>query len=137
MIRVQLRPNEPLESALRRFKRQCNYAGIFRSAKKYSFYEKRSDKQRREARERIRNIQRAARKAQGRDRGVRGGRSRTRRAPRDRGGDDGPGEGLSVSPIMPMKPAISPPNPTPERAVFRQVPDMAAPARSVVGGDAV
>ena len=63
MIKVQVRPNEPLEAALRRFKRQCNYAGIFRLAKKYSFYEKRSDRRRREERERIRNIQRAMRKA--------------------------------------------------------------------------
>lgn len=62
MIRVQVRPNEPLESALRRFKRQCNYAGIFRLAKKYAFYEKRSDRRRREERERIRNIQRAMRR---------------------------------------------------------------------------
>jgi small subunit ribosomal protein S21 len=62
MIRVQVRPNEPLEAALRRFKRQCNYAGIFRLAKKYTSYEKRSDKRRREERERIRNIQRAMRK---------------------------------------------------------------------------
>lgn len=62
MIRVQVRPNEPLESALRRFKRQCNYAGIFRLAKKYAFFEKRSDRRRREERERIRNIQRAMRR---------------------------------------------------------------------------
>ena len=47
MIRVQVRPNEPLEAALRRFKRQCNYAGIFRLAKKYAYHEKRSDKRRR------------------------------------------------------------------------------------------
>ena len=32
-IRVQVRPNESLEAALRRFKRQCNYGGIFRMAK--------------------------------------------------------------------------------------------------------
>jgi small subunit ribosomal protein S21 len=56
MIRVQVRPNEPLEAALRRFKRQCNYAGIFRLAKKYAYHEKRSDKRRREERERLRNI---------------------------------------------------------------------------------
>ena len=62
MIRVQVRPNEALESALRRFKRQCNYAGIFRLAKKYAHHEKRSDKRRREDRERIRNIQRSMRK---------------------------------------------------------------------------
>src|SRR5262245_38595844 len=56
MIRVQVRPNEPLEAALRRFKRQCNYAGIFRLAKKYAYHEKRSDRRRREERERLRSI---------------------------------------------------------------------------------
>jgi len=62
MIKVQLRPNEPLDAALRRFKRQCNYAGVFRLAKKYTSFEKASDKRRREERERIRNIQRAQRR---------------------------------------------------------------------------
>src|SRR5690349_21452204 len=57
MIRVQVRPNEPLEAALRRFKRQCNYAGIFRLAKKYAYHEKTSDRRRREERERLRNIE--------------------------------------------------------------------------------
>ncbi len=63
MIKVQVRSNEPLEAALRRFKRQCNYAGIFRLAKKYAYYEKRSDRLRREGREKVRNLQRALRKA--------------------------------------------------------------------------
>lgn len=72
MIKVQVRPNEPLEAAMRRFKRQCNFAGIFRLAKKYSFFEKRSDKNRREDRERIRTRQRAQRK-------LTTGRSPTRR----------------------------------------------------------
>ncbi len=62
MIRVQVRPNETLEAALRRFKRQCNFAGVFRMAKKYAYHEKRSDRRRREERERIRNIQRAMKK---------------------------------------------------------------------------
>jgi small subunit ribosomal protein S21 len=62
MIKVQIRPNEPVDAALRRFKRQCNYAGVFRLAKKYAAYEKPSDRNRREERERIRNIQRAARR---------------------------------------------------------------------------
>ncbi|GEM_PF-354616 len=62
MIKVQVRPNENLEAALRRFKRQCNFAGIFRLAKRASTYEKPSEKRRREARERVRNIQRALRK---------------------------------------------------------------------------
>jgi len=64
MIRVQVRPNEALEAALRRFKRQCNYAGVFRLSKKYAYHEKRSDRRRREERERIRSIHRALRKAE-------------------------------------------------------------------------
>ena len=63
MIKVQCRPNEPLEAALRRFKRQCNLAGIFRLAKKHSSFEKPSEERRREGRERIRAIRIANRKA--------------------------------------------------------------------------
>ncbi len=85
MIKVQVRSNEPLEAALRRFKRQCNYAGIFRLAKKYAYYEKRSDLLRREEREKIRNLQRALRKAE--DKGV-GGRPR-RKSKFGRGGQGG------------------------------------------------
>ncbi len=62
MIKVQVRPNESLEAALRRFKRQCNYQGIFRTAKANTWHEKRSDRRRRERRERIRTILKAARK---------------------------------------------------------------------------
>lgn len=81
MIRVQVRPNETLEAALRRFKRQCNYAGIFRLAKKYSFHEKRSDRRRREERERIRNIQRAMRKTKrGPVRSMKRGKPKPRRS---------------------------------------------------------
>jgi small subunit ribosomal protein S21 len=61
VIKVQVRPNESLEAALRRFKRQCNYSGIFRLAKAHTWHEKRSDRQRREGRERLRTIQRATR----------------------------------------------------------------------------
>ena len=64
MIRVQVRPNEPLEAALRRFKRQCNYSGIFRLAKANTWHEKRSDRRRRERRERLRTVQKATRKNQ-------------------------------------------------------------------------
>lgn len=62
MIKVQVRSNESLEAALRRFKRQCNYSGIFRLAKANTWHEKRSDKRRRERRERLRIIQKATRK---------------------------------------------------------------------------
>ena len=63
-IRVQVRPNESLEAALRRFKRQCNYGGIFRMVKALSWHEKRSDRRRRERRERMRTILKATRRAQ-------------------------------------------------------------------------
>lgn len=62
MIKVSVRSNESLESALRRFKRQCNYSGIFRLAKARTWHEKRSDRRRRERRERLRTIQKATRK---------------------------------------------------------------------------
>jgi len=82
MIRVQVRPNEPLEAALRRFKRQCNYAGIFRLAKKHAYHEKSSDKKRREDRERLRNILMAERKRNG----VSGGGNKRRRTRGGKGG---------------------------------------------------
>ena len=59
MIKVAVRSNESLEAALRRFKRQCNYSGIFRMAKARTWHEKRSDRRRRE---RLRTIQKATRK---------------------------------------------------------------------------
>ena len=62
-IKVEVKSNESLEAALRRFKRQCNYGGVFRLAKANTWHEKRSDKRRRERRERIRTILKAARRA--------------------------------------------------------------------------
>lgn len=61
-IKVEVRSNESLEAALRRFKRQCNYGGVFRLAKANTWHEKRSDKRRRERRERMRTILKAARR---------------------------------------------------------------------------
>ena len=62
MIKVTVRSNESLEAALRRFKRQCNFGGIFKLAKANAYHEKRSDQRRRERRERLRTIQKATRK---------------------------------------------------------------------------
>lgn len=75
MIKVQVRANESLEAALRRFKRQCNYSGIFRLAKANAWHEKRSDQRRRERRERLRTIQKATRKNDPRRRDMRTARS--------------------------------------------------------------
>ncbi len=81
MIKVQVRPNESLESALRRFKRQCNYSGIFRLFKAHTWHEKRSDKRRRERRERLRTVLKAARRN---DPNFRGRNARSNRARRAR-----------------------------------------------------
>jgi small subunit ribosomal protein S21 len=96
MIRVQVRPNEPLEAALRRFKRQCNYAGIFRLAKKYAYHEKASDKRRREERERLRSIVMAERKRTG---AASPRTNKKRRARPDRGGDRRNAEGPDFDPL--------------------------------------
>ena len=81
LIKVQVRPNESLESALRRFKRQCNYSGIFRLFKSHTWHEKRSDKRRRERRERLRIVLKAARRN---DPNFRGRNARSNRARRAR-----------------------------------------------------
>lgn len=96
MIRVQVRPNEPLEAALRRFKRQCNYAGIFRLAKKHAYHEKSSDKRRREERERLRNIIMAERKRGG---ATTGRSNKKRRARPGRANDRRTNEGPDFDPL--------------------------------------
>jgi small subunit ribosomal protein S21 len=96
LIKVQVRPNESLESALRRFKRQCNYSGIFRLFKSHTWHEKRSDKRRRERRERLRTVLKAARRSDPNFRGRNNRRrpSRARRARRTvkRYGSQGEGD---------------------------------------------
>lgn len=89
-IKVLVRQNESLEAALRRFKRQCNYSGVFRLAKAKTWHEKRSDKLRRERRERLRTIQRASRLA--RDL-IMGHRPPPKRRPMGPGGFGGSGGG--------------------------------------------
>ena len=46
MVEVTVREGEPLEMALRRFKKKWERAGILRDVKKKSFYEKPSDTKR-------------------------------------------------------------------------------------------
>lgn len=61
MIKVQVRPNESLEAALRRFKRQCNQSGLFTAMKEGAFYVKPTTEKRLEGKERMRVIKRAER----------------------------------------------------------------------------
>ncbi|MCL4235111.1 MAG: 30S ribosomal protein S21 [Deltaproteobacteria bacterium] len=49
MAGVRVRENEPLQSALKRFKRQCEKAGILSEVRKREFYEKPSVRRKRKA----------------------------------------------------------------------------------------
>ncbi len=51
MPRIDLRPNEPLEKALRRFKRKLEREGILRQLRDRKHYEKPSERKRRKKRE--------------------------------------------------------------------------------------
>lgn len=59
MPKIQVRPNESLEKALRRFKRVCSTEGIFSDEKRHRFFEKPSDQKRRSDNEKRRNIRKA------------------------------------------------------------------------------
>ena len=65
MAKVEVRDNESLDNALRRFKKQLQRDGILQEARRKSRYEKPSDKRRRERAARKRRLlRRAARKEQ-------------------------------------------------------------------------
>ena len=46
MAQVQVKPNESLDQALRRFKKQLQQSGILKEAREHEHYEKPSDKRR-------------------------------------------------------------------------------------------
>lgn len=47
MAQVQVKPNEPLDSALKRFKKALQQTGVLKEAREHEHYEKPSDKRRR------------------------------------------------------------------------------------------
>lgn len=51
MIRVELKNEEQIEKALRRFKKQCDREGLTRDMRKSSYYEKPSERRKRQKRE--------------------------------------------------------------------------------------
>lgn len=65
MAKIELKPGEDLRDALRRFKKLCDHEGILSRSRRRAFYEKPSEKRRREAVERLKNIRRAERIRQG------------------------------------------------------------------------
>ena len=46
MTKVRVKPDEPFEKALRRFKKKCNKEGIMQRIKEIKHYEKPSEKRR-------------------------------------------------------------------------------------------
>jgi small subunit ribosomal protein S21 len=56
VIRIQTRDNEPVDKALRRLRKLCNNEGVTRTAKAKSYFEKPSERRRRDARERRKAI---------------------------------------------------------------------------------
>ena len=47
MTKVRVRPDEPFEKALRRFKKKCNKEGLMQRLKEIKYYEKPSERRRR------------------------------------------------------------------------------------------
>jgi small subunit ribosomal protein S21 len=56
LAQVQVRANEGLDSALRRFKKQIQQSGILKEAREHEHYEKPSDKKRKAAAARRRKM---------------------------------------------------------------------------------
>lgn len=62
-VSVTSRTDENIEKMIRRFKRQCEQAGVLKRLRKKSYYEKPSVRARNEERKRLRNLRQAERKA--------------------------------------------------------------------------
>ncbi|MBI3912131.1 MAG: 30S ribosomal protein S21 [Armatimonadetes bacterium] len=56
MAQVQVKQNEPLDAALRRFKKQLQQSGILKEAREHEHYEKPSDRRRKAEAARRRKI---------------------------------------------------------------------------------
>ncbi|MFQ6677627.1 MAG: 30S ribosomal protein S21 [Fidelibacterota bacterium] len=61
MVEVTVREGEPLEKALRRFKKKWERAGVLRDIKKRAFYEKPSDTKRDSRKKALRRMARMRR----------------------------------------------------------------------------
>lgn len=60
MIKVKPRGNESIQQMLKRFKRLCQREGLIRDMKRHAYYEKPSDRKRRESRKAIRRAEKNA-----------------------------------------------------------------------------
>ena len=59
MAKIQITQDENIREALRRFKKMCDKEGIINQSKRMAYFEKPSEKRRREESRRIKNIKRA------------------------------------------------------------------------------
>ena len=66
-VQVKVNPDEPIEKALGRFKKNCTKAGIVKEIKRRSYYEKPSEKKRRITLKRERKLKLALRDNQNGD----------------------------------------------------------------------
>lgn len=57
MIKVRPRGNESIQQMLKRFKRLCQREGLTRDIKRHSYYEKPSERRRRQLRKQVRKIE--------------------------------------------------------------------------------
>ena len=65
MAQVQVRQNESLDQALRRFKKQLQQSGVLKEAREHEHYEKPSDKRRKAQAAAVRKRQSDLRKQRG------------------------------------------------------------------------
>jgi small subunit ribosomal protein S21 len=123
VIRVQTRDNEPVDKALRRLRKLCNNEGLTRTTKSKAYFEKPSERRRREARERLKAIRIACRAKETDTAKLMQRRRKARKAVKAaRGGDDvmgdmggdaprsssGPRRSFSSSPTSGPSPAPRP-----------------------------
>jgi small subunit ribosomal protein S21 len=90
VIRVQTRDNEPVDKALRRLRKLCNNEGLTRIAKAKAYFEKPSERRRREARERLKSIRLSCRAKEADAQKLMNRRRKARR--NNRGGPEGAGD---------------------------------------------
>ena len=57
MIKVRPRGNESIQQMLKRFKRLCQREGLTRDIKRHSYYEKPSERKRRQLRKALRKLE--------------------------------------------------------------------------------
>lgn len=64
MIRLEIRRDEPIEKAMKRFKRICEREGLIKTMRKSEYYEKPSERKRRKLRQRVNQARKVERLAE-------------------------------------------------------------------------